>query len=89
MPKDALARRQIKELEGAVSVLADSNVRMSALMVQCSKAFQILIDKGIITNDEIQAAFAKEKGNDSDTDSDDSDEVQVQSSGSGADESDS
>lgn len=87
MPKDALARRQIKELEGAIAIVAESNVRMSALVVKCSRAFEALIEKGVITNDEINKAISEESN--SDTDSENPNGLQIQSSDSREPKSDS
>lgn len=82
MPKDVAARKQIQEFKGALAAMAKANVNMSALMVKCARGFQLLIDKGLITNEEIEAGI-------SETDSADPIELQVQSEDSGTDESNS
>lgn len=87
MPKDAAARKRIKQLEGAIRLISEHMSKMSSIMLKCSRAFETLIEKGIITNDEIQEAITEE-GNDSNTDSENSNGLQVQPEGSGSDESD-
>ena len=90
MPKDVAARKRIKELEGAIAIVAESNVRMSAIIIKCSRAFETLIEKGLITNDEINKAIIEEKEeNDSNTDSEDTDKVSVQSERDGTNDSNS